>query len=245
MKNIKITIQYDGKNYAGWQSQKNANSIQVTLEKAIKNVTGEKVNLIGSGRTDAGVHSLGQVANFRTNSSIAINRYRNALNNNLPDDIRIIGAEEVDFEFHSRFDAISKRYKYVIYNRPVLNPINRDYSYHVIKKLNMEEIQASLGHFVGSHDFQSFMAAKSKIHTGVRTISNIEIRKKDELIEIIFEGKSFLRHMIRIIVGTLIYIGHGKIKKEDIPMIIKSKNRRIAGPTAPAQGLFLERVYYE
>lgn len=245
MKNIKITIQYDGTNYAGWQSQKNANTIQVTLEKAIKKVTGERVNLIGSGRTDAGVHSLGQVANFRTNSNIPIERYRNALNNNLPDDIRIIRAEEVSYDFHARFNALSKRYRYVIHNSPVLNPINRNYSYHIFKNLDLEEMKASLDYLIGSHDFQSFMASKSKIHTGIRTISNIEIISKEEVIEIVFEGKSFLRHMIRIIVGTLIFIGHGKIRKEDVPRILESKNRRKAGPTAPAQGLFLERVYYD
>lgn len=244
MKNIKLTLEYDGTNYSGWQFQENAISIQEKIEEAIELTTGEKTKLIGSGRTDARVHALGQVANFFTNSTVPPKRYKYALNIVLPEDIKVIESEEVDLEFHSRFSAKGKRYKYIIYNGEMPRPIYRNFSYHVKNDLDIDEMKEALKYFIGTHDFFTFMARNSVVHTSVRTIYDITLEKKDDFIEVTIEGNSFLRNMIRIIVGTLIFVGNGRIKKEDLPNIIEGKNRSLAGPTAPPQGLFLEKVYY-
>lgn len=245
MRNIKIIIEYDGTNYAGWQSQNDVISIQETIENTIKNVTGEKVKIIASGRTDKKVHALGQVANFFTKSTIPGASFKFPLNMELPEDIQIIESEEVPFEFHSRFDAKKKRYRYRIYNNRIASPIHRNYSCHIIKKLNLNKMREAANYFIGTHDFKAFMAAKSEVDTTIRTIYKIEIIENEKFIDIVFEGKSFLRHMIRIISGTLIYVGLDKIKTENIKDIINMKNRSLAGPTAPAQGLFLEEVFYK
>lgn len=245
MRNIKLLIEYEGTNYSGWQTQKNAIGIQEVIEDSIERITGERVKLIGSGRTDGRVHALGQVANFLTSSTIPGESFKYALNVALPEDIKIIDSEEVPLDFHSRFDAKRKRYRYIIYNGKTPRPMYRNFSYYVERELNIEEMQESLSYLIGTHDFQSFMASKSEVDTTIRTIYSIEIIKKDEFIEIIVEGKSFLRHMIRIIVGTLVFIGTGKLKKESLNNIIQGKNRKLAGPTAPPQGLFLEKVYYD
>lgn len=245
MKNVRLLIQYEGSNYSGWQSQKNALGIQEVIERAITKITGEKVLLIGSGRTDGKVHALGQVANFFTNSKIPAERFKYALNINLPDDIKIIQSSEVSDDFHSRFDAIKKRYKYILYNNPMANPIYRNFSYHIDRELNIEEMGKALDHFIGTYDFKGFMGPRTKVTNTIRTIYKIRLERVNDLIYITIEGNSFLRHMIRIIVGTLVYVGLGKIQKEDLPMIINSRDRTLAGPTAPGQGLFLEKVYYE
>lgn len=245
MRNIKLLIEYEGTNYSGWQTQKNAIGIQEVIENSIERVTGERVKLIGSGRTDGRVHAQGQVANFLTNSTIPGDSFKFPLNMALPRDIKVLDSEEMPRDFHSRFDVKGKRYRYVIYNGRMPRPIYRNFSYHVIKNLNIEEMKKALPYFIGTHDFESFMASKSEVDTTIRTIYSMDIIEKDEFIEIIVEGKSFLRHMVRIIVGTLVYIGTGKFKKEDVEKIIEGKKRQLAGPTAPAQGLFLEKVYYD
>lgn len=245
MRNIKLTIQYDGSNYSGWQSQLEKLGIQEVLEEALKEITGENINLISSGRTDAKVHSLGQVANFRTRATIPAEKFKEVINNNLPVDIRIIESEEVDFDFHARFDAKKKRYSYRITNKEIPNPLDWNYSYNIERPLNIEEMKASLAYFLGEHDFKSFMGPRSEVSSTIRTIYKIDLIEEDGFINIIIEGNSFLRYMIRIIIGTLIFIGHRKIKKEDLPNIIKSRDRRAAGPTAPGRGLFLEKVFYD
>ena len=245
MKNIKLIIEYDGTNYAGWQNQDNAIAVQEKLEYAIKKATDGDIKLIGSGRTDAGVHALGQVANFITNSTIPGDKYKFILNNILPEDISIVSSEEVDKDFHSRFSAKKKRYKYVIYTRKIASPIYRNYSFHYKHNLDIEKIKKASKYFLGTHDYSSFKGRKSLVKSNIRTIYDIRIEKLGDFIEITFIGNSFLKYMIRIIVGTLIDVGIGKTKVEDIPFIIESKNRNRAGKTAPPQGLFLEKVYYE
>lgn len=245
MKNIRLLIEYEGTNYSGWQRQKGIRTVQGEIEKAIGKITSEDVKLLASGRTDSGVHAKGQVANFHTNSMIPGENYKFALNINLPEDIKILESYEEKEVFHSRFSAKYKRYKYIIYNGKMPSPLYRNFSYHVSWYLDLEEMRSSLKYFIGYHDFESFMGRDSKVDTTMRDIYNIEIHRSGEFIEIYIEGKSFLRNMIRIIVGTLIYIGSGKIDKKDLPKIIQGKNRVLAGPTAPAQGLFLEKVYYE
>ena len=245
MKNIKLLIEYDGTNYAGWQNQENAMTIQEKLEYALKEVTGEDIKLIGSGRTDAGVHALGQVANFITNATIPGDKYKYILNNVLPDDIAIINSEEVDISFHSRFSAKKKRYKYVIHTRKMPSPIYRNYSYHYKHNLDLDKMKKASEYFIGTHDFSSFKGRKSVVKSNIRTIYEIKFERVNDFIEITFKGDSFLKYMIRIIVGTLINVGIGKTTIDEIPYIINSKNRDKAGKTAPPQGLFLEKVYYK
>lgn len=244
MRNIKLTIEYDGTNYSGWQIQENAITIQEKIELAIEDLTGEKVNLIGSGRTDGKVHALEQVANFITNCTIPADRFKYPLNFRLPDDISILKSEEVDLNFHSRFSAIGKKYKYLVYNGEISRPLYRNISYHVPYDLDINKMEQAAKYFIGTHDFSAFMASKCMVNSTVRTINNITIKKKDDLIEFCIEGNSFLHNMVRIIVGTLIFVGQGKIENKDVSSIILGKKREAAGPTAPPQGLFLEKVFY-
>lgn len=244
MRNIKLTIEYEGTNYSGWQIQENAITIQEKLEEALENITGEKVKLVGSGRTDAKVHALGQVANFLTKSSIPGEKYKYALKFLLPEDITIVDSQEVDLDFHARFDATKKTYKYMVYNGELPRAIYRNFSYHVPYPIDIDKMLYASRYFIGTHDFATFMAANSEVNSTIRTIYDITIVRKNELVEFTIEGNSFLRNMVRIIVGTLLYVGFGKIDKEQISKIILDKKREGAGPTVPPQGLFLEKVFY-
>ncbi|WP_373600678.1 tRNA pseudouridine(38-40) synthase TruA [Paraclostridium bifermentans] len=243
MRNIKLTIQYNGQNYCGWQKQNDSLGIQGTIEKAIEDITKEKVKIIGSGRTDAGVHALGQVANFNTDCNIPIEKIPNALNSKLPKDISIIAAEEKNMDFHSRYSAKGKRYRYMIYNNSYRTPIYNNISYFVKYNLDIEKMKKEAKALVGTHDFKGFMSSGSSVKDTVRTIYDIQIFNQDDLIIIEVEGNGFLYNMVRILVGTLVDIGRGRI---DIDMlsIIKSKSRSMAGHTAPAHGLFLKKVDY-
>lgn len=244
MRNIKLTIEYEGTNYSGWQIQENAITIQEKLEEALEKITGEKVKLVGSGRTDAKVHALGQVANFLTKSSIPGEKYKYALKFLLPEDITIVDSQEVDLDFHARFDATKKTYKYLVYNGELPRAIYRNFSYHVPYPIDIDKMLYASRYFIGTHDFATFMAANSEVNSTIRTIYDITIVRKNELVEFTIEGNSFLRNMVRIIVGTLLYVGFGKIDKEQISKIILDKKREGAGPTVPPQGLFLEKVFY-
>ena len=243
MRNIKITIQYNGKNYCGWQKQNNSPGIQGTIEKAIFDITREEVKLTGSGRTDAGVHALGQVANFKINSQIPVDRIPNALNAKLPKDISIVKAEEVDEDFHSRYSAKKKTYRYQIYNSPYRSPIYADISYPVKYDLDIDKMKKEAKSLIGTYDFKGFMSSGSSVTDTVRTIYNIEVSKSEDLIIIEIEGNGFLYNMVRIIAGTLVDIGRGRIA-EKMSTIIESKSRSMAGHTAPAHGLFLKKVDY-
>ncbi len=243
-RNIKLTLEYDGSNYCGWQKQLNARSIQATLEKAIMEITKEDVDLIGSGRTDSCVHALNQVANFYTSSKIPSERFVLAINTKLPSDIAVVASEEVGEEFHSRYDAIGKEYKYLIYNNKVRSPLKKNYSYHVNYKLDREAMKKALNYFVGEHDFRGFMSTGSSIKGTVRTINYVELIENEEMIEITIRGSGFLYNMVRIIVGTIVDIGIGKIDGDSIKDIIDSKDRTGAGHTAPPEGLYLSKVFY-
>ncbi|KXZ39015.1 tRNA pseudouridine38-40 synthase [Alkalithermobacter thermoalcaliphilus JW-YL-7 = DSM 7308] len=243
MINVRLTIQYDGTNYAGWQRQKNAVSIQQIIEEAIFSITKEKVNLISSGRTDSGVHALEQVANFLTNTKIPLKSIPKAINSKLPPDIRIISADEVSLDFHSRYSAIKKRYKYIMTNFSFEMPLYRNYAYNIPYKLDIEKMKQQAKSLIGTHDFVGFMGSGSSVKDTVRTIYDIDLYKKDDFIILEVEGNGFLYNMVRIIVGTLVDIGRGKIN-EDLTLIIESKDRNKAGHTAPAKGLFLKKVYY-
>lgn len=243
MRNIKITVQYNGSNYCGWQEQPNALGIQGNIEYAIKEITKEKVKVNGSGRTDAGVHAIGQVANFKTKSKIDVSKIPDALNSKLPKDISIIDAEEVDEDFHARYSAKGKIYRYLVYNSRYRNPILKDISYQVKYDLNFDKMKKEAESLIGTHDFCGFMSSGSSVKDTVRTIKNVKIEKEGDLIVFEFEGNGFLYNMVRIISGTLIDIGRGKIE-ENMEEIIKSKNRSKAGHTAPGHALFLKKVFY-
>lgn len=244
MRNIKLTIEYDGTSYGGWQKQKNNRTIQQCIEEAIKLLTGEEVELIGSSRTDAGVHAKGMVANFITNSKIPSDKFREAINTKLPDDIGIIKSEEVDRNFHSRYDSKGKTYCYTLVNRYEKVCIGRNYVYQVRDELNYNLMKEAAKYFLGKHDFKAFKTNGSSVKTSVRTINGLELELKGDVIKIFVSADGFLYNMVRIIVGTLIEVGKGKIKPEDIESIIKNGDRSKAGPCVPPNGLVLEKVFY-
>lgn len=245
MRNIKLTIEYDGTNYHGWQIQKNANTVQETIEKAISKLLDNKIGLVGCSRTDVGVHAYSQVAHFLTNSSIPEDKFSYAINNLLPEDIVIRQSEEVSKAFHSRYCAKGKKYRYLIYNEAHASAIMRNRAYHVRPQLDFEKMKRSAKHFSGQHDFAAFQATGGQVRSTVREIYNIAVfKKEDNLIAIEVSGNGFLYNMVRIIAGTLIYVGIGKIDANEIPQIIGSLDRTRAGKTAPAHGLYLMEIYY-
>ena len=244
MRNIKLTLEYDGTNYLGWQKQKIGATIQETLEEAISLLTNEESEVIGSSRTDAGVHARGFVANFKTNSKIPSEKFREAINYRLPNDIVILKSEEVEEDFHSRYSAKGKTYSYSILNRDVNSAIGKDYVYHVKRKLDVEDMKEACKYFIGTKDFMAFKSSGSSVKTTVRTISDLYIDIKDDIIKIYVTGDGFLYNMVRIIVGTLIMVGSNKIDSREVQNIIESKDRKKAGICVPAAGLVLEKVYY-
>ena len=245
MRNIRITIEYDGKDFNGWQKQPNKLNIQGEIEKAIENITEEKVELYASGRTDAGVHSLGQVANFKTESKIPIEKMAIAINSQVKNSIRIVKAEEVDENFHSRYNCKKKTYRYVINNSSYGSAVYRNFEYHMPVKLDYDKMKKAIKYFEGEHDFSSFKSSGTSSKSSVRTIYKAEIRKEGDRIIIELTGNGFLYNMVRIISGTLVDVGLGKIMPDDIENIIKMKDRSKAGKTLPPQGLFLVKVEYE
>ena len=244
MRNIKLTIEYDGKPYNGWQKQPNKPNIQGEIERAIYNITKEEVDLIGSGRTDAGVHALGQVANFKTNSNIPIEKLALAINSQLKNSIIIKKAEEVDERFHSRYNAKHKTYRYIINNSPFGTAIYRNLEYCFPIKLDVAKMQEAAKYFEGEHDFKAFKSSGTSAKNSVRTIYNASVKQEGEKIIIELTGNGFLYNMVRIISGTLLDVGLQKIKPEEIKNIIEEKDRQKAGKTLPAHGLYLVEVKY-
>ena len=245
MRNIKLTIEYDGKDFNGWQKQPNKLNIQGTIEQAIKNITGEDVELNASGRTDAGVHSLGQVANFKTNSEIPIEKFAIAINSKLKKSIVIKKAEEVDERFHSRLNCKRKTYRYIINNSPEGTAIYRYLETHIPQKLDVKKMEQALKYFEGEHDFKAFKASGTSSKSSVRTIYKTQIYIKEDRIIIELTGNGFLYNMVRIIAGTLVDVGLGKIEPQQIENIIKEKKRENAGKTLPPNGLYLVSVEYQ
>lgn len=244
MRNVKLTIEYDGTGFSGWQTQQNARAVQDVVKAAINQITGETVDLTGSSRTDAGVHALGLAANFHTESSIPPERFAYALNSALPDDVVIKNSEEVDLDFHARFAAKAKKYRYLILNSMYPSAIMRYRAYHVRQTLDFGAMQEAVPYFLGEHDFSAFKASGSETKSSVRTILKASIEKKEDILEFEITGDGFLYNMVRIIAGTLVDVGLGKISPNDIQKIIESMDRRSAGRTAPAHGLYLVEVYY-
>ncbi len=250
MRTVRLTIEYDGTDFNGWQRQRGQRTVQQTLEEAVESVIQEKVTVIGSGRTDSGVHAAGQVAHFHTSSMIPIQDLERAMNARLPDDISVLEAADARPSFHAQFSARRKIYHYVILNRPQPSPLYRRTATHVPYRLNVRRMRSAAACLIGRHDFRSFMAAdaarreRDAEKDTRRHITRLEIRQRAGLIHIEVEANGFLYKMVRNIVGTLIAVGSGKQPVEWVGEILRSKDRTQAGDTAPARGLTLVRVVY-
>ncbi|MEA3344017.1 MAG: tRNA pseudouridine(38-40) synthase TruA [archaeon] len=245
LKNFKIIIEYDGTSYHGWQRQKNEHTIQEEIEKTLLTMTGKKTVLTASGRTEAGVHALGQVANFTCDTSLSPQAFLNGLNSLTKDDIIIISCDIVDENFHSRFDAKSKTYNYRILNRNLPVAINRQYAWFIRKTLDLVSMRHAARHIIGTHDFKAFEGTGSPRSHTTRCVMKADIVEQENgFIVFEIEADGFLRFMVRNIVGTLVDVGLGKITTNDFKKILLSKNRSMAGATAPPHGLFLMKVKY-
>lgn len=245
MKNVKLTIEYDGTNFSGWQRQPNARTVQEEIEKALTMLFKKEIKIYGSGRTDAGVHALGQVANFKEEFTIPVERIPMALNSLLPGDISIKSAVEADHNFHARFSATGKKYIYKILRSPMRRPLYRNYSYWISEELDITAMRIAAAYFVGTYDFKGFMSSGSSVRDTIRTIYSFDVWFEDNMIIIETSGNGFLYNMVRIMAGTLVDIGRNKIQRDLLPQIIKDGIRDKGGHTAPAQGLYLAEVYYD
>ena len=244
-KNFKLTIEYDGGSYHGWQRQKNLRTIQGEIEKALMKMTDDKVTLTGSGRTDAGVHAFGQVANFHCDTALLPEVFYKGLNSLLPDDIVIKKCREVDEKFHARYDVKSKTYSYRILNCHTPAAIGRQYAWFIRKKLDLDAMQSSISYITGIHDFKAFEGTGSPRSHTTRNVLDAKLEQKDtNCLYFEIEADGFLKHMVRNIVGTLVDTGLCKITPDDFKQILISKNRNKAGATAPPHGLFLMHVKY-
>jgi tRNA pseudouridine38-40 synthase len=255
VKKIKLLLEYDGTAYQGWQIQKTGLTIQGIIEEKIVNITGKRSGVIGASRTDAGVHALGQVAVFRTETFLPTERIKGALNALLPQDIHILDVSYVDDSFHPRHDARRKIYFYVISNQKRSSAFLYKYTWGVKQPLEIQYMTEAAQYLLGRHDFSAFQGTGSDMKNRVREIFSIKIEKlegidfmtahlKDKFIKVQIEADGFLRHMARNIVGTLVEIGRGRIASHQMEKILNSRDRRLAGQTAPAHGLFLERIEY-
>lgn len=245
VRTIKLTIEYDGTNYLGWQIQPNGQTVQGVIQDRLKRLTGESIHVMGSGRTDAGVHTFGQVAHFKTEIRMDANTFQKALNSLLPEDIVIREAEEVGADFHARKNARSKVYEYRILNRATRPAIGRQYIWYVSQNLKLDEMKKATHTLVGEHDFSAFRSVGSSARSSVRNILRADWQRgKGGFLRFEIEASGFLKQMVRAIVGTLVEVGRGKISAQEFKKILDSKDRKEAGPTAPAQGLFLKEVKY-
>lgn len=246
MKRIMCVVSYDGTNYAGYQIQINGIAVQAKIQSALKLMhKGTEVRITSSGRTDAGVHAVGQVFHFDTYLSIPSDNWKRALNTLLPDDIYINSVKEIDSNFHARYDAVSKEYRYLVLNSPEPDLFRRNHILHVKDKLDVRAMQEACQWIEGEHDFSAFCSAKTDLKgSKIRTVYHVSCEKQGDQITFIFRGSGFLYNMVRILVGTLIEIGKGIYQTEDMKEMIESKSREKAGITAPPNGLYLWRVRY-
>lgn len=245
MRNLLFKIAFDGSAFHGWQQQENAVTVQGELKKAWERLTGEKPNIIGCSRTDAGVHANEYYFNVRTNSTIPAESFPVALSSaKLPKEISVYSCQEVDYEFNARFDCRKKEYKYIIENTQVSSPFMYKRAMHYKYKVDVELLNKAAQCFVGTHDFSAFCAADAQVNSKVRTIYSASVIQDGSFIKFRVCGNGFLYNMVRIMAGTLLYVANGKIKVEDIPAIIESGDRTRAGVTAIPDGLYLNKVYY-
>lgn len=246
MPTFRLTLEYDGGRFAGWQVQPDGRrTLQGTLEDAVERVTGSRVRVTGAGRTDAGVHAEGQVASLRADTELGAGRLGRALNGVLPPDLAVVAAELAPEDFHARFDARAKLYRYRIWNGPARSPLRRRNALFVERLFDLGAMRRAAEAFVGTHDFASFQAARSAARSTVRTVTRCEVegRARGE-VQLWVEGDGFLRQMVRILAGTLIEVGRGRRAADSMAAVLAARDRRRAGPTAPARGLTLVRVSY-
>ena len=243
-KRFRLTIEYDGTAYSGWQRQINGPSVQQTLEEALARLTGETIGVVGSSRTDAGVHALGQRVHFDTASPIPPDKFPFALNTCLPADIRVLDGRYVPAAFHARFDAAGKRYTYRIHNAPHASALYRHLCAHVPVPLQMGPMERSLKDLLGTHDFSAFQAAGGTAKTTVRTIEKVELTRQGDDLTLTIQGNAFLYNMVRIIAGTMIGVGMGRLPEDSFEQALRTGDRLKLGMTAPACGLELTEVFY-
>ena len=242
MKNIKLVLEYDGTDFCGWQIQPGLRTVQDELQGSLKKIFQHKINVLGAGRTDSGVHAKAQVANFKIDTPMPSNIIFAALNGTLPKDVRIISAEEVDMDFNPRYDAIKRHYCYYITRRE--RAIYRNYMWCVKNDLDVKKMQQASNYLAGKKDFKSFCQAGADLKHHFCTVEKISWEQKDDVLTLNIIANRFIHSMVRIIVGTIIDVGRGYTPVEAIPEILASRDRRKAGQTAPAKGLFLEKIYY-
>ena len=245
MKRVKLVVAYDGTAYHGWQVQPNGRTIEGELNRALSEVLQEEIQVIGASRTDSGVHALCNVAVFDTQARIPAEKICYAVNQRLPEDIRVQESCEVAADFHPRHCSSRKTYEYRIYQDTFPEPVRRLYTYFTYVPLDLDRMREGAAYLVGEHDFKSFCSVAAVVETTVRTILSITIKRQGKEIVISVCGTGFLYNMVRAITGTVLYAAEGKLKPEDIPVILDSGNRTLAGPTAPPGGLYLTRVWYE
>lgn len=244
MQRMKCIISYDGTLFSGYQVQVDKRTVQSELESILEKMHKKPVKVVASGRTDAGVHALGQVIHFDTHLDIPADRWVQALNAMLPKDIAVLSAEPVRENFHARYDAKGKTYKYEIQLSKIRNPLMRHYAYHYPYSIDKVRIEKAITYAIGTHDFSSFCAANTDVKDKVRTIHSIECEIAGDLLTLTYTGNGFLYNMVRILTGTLIEIGTGRREPEEMEQIIAACDRSKAGKTAPPQGLYLQKVYY-
>ena len=242
---VKMVVAYDGTNYCGWQIQPNGVTIEQKLNEALTDRLQEPIKVTGASRTDAGVHSLGNVCIFDTNTRMPAEKISYALNTRLPEDIVVQDSCQVPESFHPRFSKSRKTYEYRILNQKFRNPTRRLDTHFYYYDLDVEAMQRAAAYLVGEHDFKSFASTGGQAETSVRTIYSLDVEKRDSIITIRVKGNGFLYNMVRIIAGTLIKVGAGEIQPEEIPVILEAKDRSAAGPTAPAKGLTMIGLEYE
>ena len=244
MRNLLLTISFDGTNYHGWQVQDNAVTVQQTLQDALEQICSSRDTIVGCSRTDAGVHANMYCCNMRTENPIDCRKLVGALNAILPRDIAALDCKEVDYDFHTRYDCKSKEYIYKIWNSPNNNPFNFNHSLHYKYPLDEKFLSEQAKAYIGTHHFDSFCAAGSSVEDTERTVMNATVEREGDMVIFRFEADGFLYNMVRIMAGTLIDISRGKIPADSIGQIIEARNRFAAGYTAPARGLFLNKIHY-
>lgn len=245
MRNIKLVIQFDGTSYHGWQTQGRDKTVQETVRDALSRILNSPVTLHGSGRTDAGVHALEQVGHFKTLSGLDLKSLKKGVNSILPRDIVVTHMEEVDPEFHSRFSARGRVYQYFIWNAAERSPFYERYAWHIVQPLDVGAMKKAMQALIGTHDFSSFQGGDKEAVNPVREVRAVRVKKAGKpLIVFEIEAGSFIKHMVRNIVGTLVEVGKGKLAAGEVKEILEKKDRRYAKVTAPACGLFLKKVKY-